>query len=49
MKIPYMCVIGDREVESGTIAPRQRDGKDLGPMKVDALISLIQDKCSRYE
>ena len=48
-KIPYMLVIGDREVASGTISPRQRDGKNLGAMTVDALVDLIRDKCSRYE
>jgi threonyl-tRNA synthetase len=32
-KIPYMLVIGDKEVESGTVAPRFRDGKNLSTMK----------------
>jgi threonyl-tRNA synthetase len=48
-KIPYMLVIGDKEVASGTISPRQRDGKNLGAMTVDALVDLIREKCSRYE
>jgi threonyl-tRNA synthetase len=48
-KIPYMLVIGDKEVASGTISPRQRDGKNLGAMTVDALVDLIRGKCSRYE
>jgi threonyl-tRNA synthetase len=29
-KVPYMLVIGDREVESGSVALRLRDGRDLG-------------------
>jgi threonyl-tRNA synthetase len=44
-----MLVIGDKEVASGTISPRQRDGKNLGAMTVDALVDLIREKCSRYE
>ncbi len=28
-KIPYMLVIGDKEVEQGTVTPRYRDGKNL--------------------
>ena len=31
-KIPYMLVVGDREMEAGAVAVRQRDGEDLGAM-----------------
>ncbi len=48
-KIPYMLVIGDREVESGTISPRQRDGENLGSMSVGDFVSLVKEKCSKYE
>ncbi len=34
-KIPYMLVIGDKEVEEGTVSVRTRDGKNLGAMKLD--------------
>ena len=33
-RIPYLLVAGDREVESGVIAVRAQDGKDLGSMPV---------------
>ncbi len=33
-KIPYMLVVGDREVESSTVAVRVRDGEDLGSLDV---------------
>jgi threonyl-tRNA synthetase len=33
-KVPYLLVVGDREVESGTIAVRTRAGEDLGAMTV---------------
>jgi len=32
-KVPYMLVIGDKEVESATVSPRFRDGKNLPSMK----------------
>ena len=31
-KVPYILVVGDKEVGAGSVAVRQRDGKDLGPM-----------------
>ena len=34
MKVPYMLVVGDREMEAGAVAVRQRDGGDLGAMPV---------------
>src|SRR5690554_6964187 len=33
-KTPYLLVIGDREVESHTVAVRTREGKDLGTMSI---------------
>ncbi|MDH5484766.1 MAG: threonine--tRNA ligase, partial [Gammaproteobacteria bacterium] len=34
-RVPYMLVIGDRELETQSVAVRSRDGKDLGSMSVD--------------
>ena len=48
-KIPYMLVIGDREMEAGQISPRQRDGKNLGSMGVDAFIALIREQMAQYQ
>ncbi len=31
-RVPYLLVVGDREVEQGAVAVRTRDGEDLGPM-----------------
>jgi threonyl-tRNA synthetase len=36
-KIPYMLVVGDKEVAAGTVAARLRDGTQLPPMTVEAL------------
>lgn len=49
MKVPYMLVIGNKEVESGSISPRQRDGQNLGMMDPDDFIKLIEEKARRYE
>ena len=38
-KIPYMLVIGDRDMENGTVSVRTRKGEDLGAMTPDAFIS----------
>jgi len=48
-KVPYMLVIGDREVESRRVSPRQRDGGNLGAIGIDEFIKLIKDKCSEYK
>jgi len=48
-KVPYMLVIGDREVESGTISPRQRDGKNLGSVSVSDFVSIVDEKRDKYE
>ena len=47
-KIPYLLVIGDREVESNTLAVRSSDGKDLGSMTLTEFVSVLeQDIFSR--
>ena len=38
-KIPYMLVIGDRDMEAGTVSVRTRKGEDLGAMTPDAFIA----------
>jgi threonyl-tRNA synthetase len=42
-KIPFMLVIGGREAESNSVAVRQRDGQDLGAIKIDEFLSQIKD------
>ena len=38
-KIPYMLVVGDRDMENGTVSVRTRKGEDLGAMTPDAFIA----------
>ncbi|MRR08113.1 MAG: threonine--tRNA ligase, partial [Deltaproteobacteria bacterium] len=48
-KIPYMLVIGDKEVESGTIAPRFRDGSNLAAMKPEEFVAFINEDVKRFK
>ena len=43
-KIPYMLVLGDKEVEDGVVAVRARKGGDLGVMSVDALLARTREE-----
>jgi threonyl-tRNA synthetase len=36
-KVPYMLVVGDREVEAKRVAVRHRQAGDLGAMEVEAI------------
>jgi threonyl-tRNA synthetase len=44
-KIPYMLVIGDREVAAGGIRPRRRDGTQLDLMSASAFVELVEHEC----
>jgi len=41
-RVPYLIVVGDKEIESSTVAVRTRDGEDLGSMSLDALIDRFE-------
>ena len=47
-KIPYMLVVGDKEVESGLLAPRYRDGKNLEGMTPDQFVSFIETEVKSF-
>ena len=42
-KIPYMLVVGDRDVENGTVSPRHRADGDLGAMSMEDFTALLKD------
>ena len=48
-KIPYMLVIGDKEVEQGTVTPRYRDGKNLHAMTSDAFITFVESEVKAFK
>jgi len=43
-KIPYLLVVGDREVENELVAVRARRGEDLGSMTLDAFAELLSSE-----
>jgi threonyl-tRNA synthetase len=48
-KIPYMLVIGDKEVEAQSVAPRTREGQNLGSLPVDEFIAFVQEICEKKQ
>ncbi len=42
-KVPYMVVVGDRDMENGTVSPRHRVDGDLGAMSLDAFTALLRE------
>jgi threonyl-tRNA synthetase len=46
-KIPYMLVVGDREMEAGTVAVRGRSGANLGTLPVPGVIDLIKSDIAK--
>ena len=43
-KIPYMLVVGDRDMENGTVSVRHRSGEDLGATTLDQFAALLGDE-----
>ena len=45
-KIPYLLIIGDKEVETNAVTVRKRNGEDLGAMSLDQLQQLLTNELS---
>ena len=43
-RVPYMLVIGDKELENNSVAVRTRSGEDLGSMSIEDLITRFSDE-----
>ncbi|MCP4865633.1 MAG: threonine--tRNA ligase [Alteromonas sp.] len=43
-RVPYMLVVGDKEMEAGKVAVRSRRGEDLGSMPVEDFIALANEE-----
>ncbi len=43
-KVPYMVIVGDKEMEAGQVTVRLRDGKNLEPMSIAELITKVQEE-----
>lgn len=43
-KVPYQLVVGDKEMQNGTVAVRTRSGEDLGEMSIDDLAQKLSNE-----
>ncbi|HMU53417.1 MAG TPA: threonine--tRNA ligase [Nitrospira sp.] len=46
-KVPFMFVVGDREVQSGTVSVRGRSGANLGSMTIAGALDLLRREADR--
>jgi threonyl-tRNA synthetase len=45
-KLPYQLVVGDKEMQAGTVAVRTRSGEDLGAMSLEAFTARLRSEAS---
>ena len=43
-KVPYMVVVGDRDMENGTVSVRHRSGEDLGAMSLEEFAAMLKNE-----
>ncbi|WP_408605509.1 His/Gly/Thr/Pro-type tRNA ligase C-terminal domain-containing protein [Legionella tunisiensis] len=43
-KVPYLLIIGDKEVENNSVAVRTREGVDLGVMNIDTICDTMRQE-----
>ncbi len=43
-KVPYLVIIGDREISEQKVTVRKRSGENIGPFAIDEFIEIIKDK-----
>jgi len=48
-KLPYQLVVGDKEMQAGTVAVRTRNGEDLGAMPLDAFAARLRDEAQAQQ
>jgi len=46
-RVPYLLVVGDREMEAGTVAVRSRGGEDLGSMAAEAFVERVSAEIAK--
>jgi len=47
MKVPYMLVVGDNEMQAGQVSLRVRDGSQQNNIPLDEFIARAKDKIAR--
>jgi threonyl-tRNA synthetase len=48
-KVPYMLVVGDRDMDALTVSPRTRAGEDLGAMSQEAFSAMLRQEVDSKE
>ena len=48
-KVPYMLVLGDRDMENNTVSVRHRSGEDLGAMSLDQFATMLKNEVDSME
>lgn len=43
-KVPYLLIVGDKEVENNEVAVRAQSGENLGSMAIDSLVALLKQQ-----
>ena len=46
-RVPYLLVVGDREMDNGTVAVRTRTGEDLGSLRVEEFAHRLADEIGK--
>ncbi len=45
--IPYMLILGEKEVNTNSVSLRQRTGQELGSIRIEEFIDRIKDEISQ--
>ena len=48
-KVPYMLILGDKEIEANAVGVRSRKEGDLGQMKINEFVSKIFEEVKKYK
>lgn len=46
-KVPFMGIIGDKEIDSGAVSVRKRNGEDLGQLKISEFLSKLKEDLAK--
>jgi len=48
-KVPYMIILGDKEVEAKAVGVRSRKAGDIGQMSIEQFINKVKEEVSKFE
>ena len=47
-RVPYLLVVGDKELENETVSVRSREGKDMGSLPLQSVVALLGEEQSQF-